>query len=70
MPQVTTHSTIPASFYGAAGVLVVGALVFYLAALRSGRDLSWAVVIKTPHWLQMLAQGSLCLLYTSDAADE
>ena len=63
MPQVTTHSTITASFYGAAGVLVVGALVFYLAALRSGRDLSWAVVIKTPHWLQMLAQGSLMVYW-------
>ena len=63
LPQVGAHATITASFYGAAAVLGMGALVFFVAATRSGRDLSWEVMIKTPHWLQMLAQGSLMVYW-------
>lgn len=63
LPQVGAHATITASFYGAAAVLALGALVFFVAAVNSGRDLSWEVMIKTPHWLQMLAQGSLMVYW-------
>ena len=63
LPQVGAHAAITASFYGAAGVLGLGALMFFVAATRSGRDLSWEVMIKTPHWLQMMAQGSLMVYW-------
>ena len=63
LPQVETHETVISSFYGAAAVLVLGAMVFFIVANRSDRELSWDVAVKTPHWLQMLAQGSLMVYW-------
>lgn len=58
-----TEPAVARAFLGAAALLVAWAIVLFLAATRSGRELSIEVVVKTPHWLQALAQGSLMIYW-------
>ncbi len=62
-PQISREPVIVQSFFGAAAVLVAGALALFFSARRSGRALTIQTEIKTPHWLQMCAQGSLMLYW-------
>ena len=62
-PQIAREPVIVRSFFGAAAVIVVGALALFVTAHRSGRALTIQAEVKTPHWLQMLAQGSLMLYW-------
>lgn len=62
-PQVANYPVVTRSFFGAAAVLVLGAAILLATATRSGRALSIQTEVKTPHWLQMLAQGSLMLYW-------
>jgi hypothetical protein len=62
-PQVANHPVVKSSFFAAAAVLVVGSLLLGVTAARSNRVLTIQTEIKTPHWLQMCAQGSLMLFW-------
>ncbi|MDH3270214.1 MAG: hypothetical protein OEN56_02705 [Gemmatimonadota bacterium] len=62
-PQVGQQPVVERSFFAAAAVLVVGAIALFVSATRSGRELTIEREIKTPHWLQMCAQGALMLYW-------
>ncbi len=67
-PQIANFPVVTRSFVAAAAVLVVGALLLWVSAAREGRALTIQAEIKTPHWLQMLAQGSLMLYWGAHVA--
>ncbi len=62
-PQVSLQPVVERSFLAAALGLIAGATVLYATATRRERDLSMRVEIKTPHWLQACAQGTLMLYW-------
>lgn len=61
-PEVALQSTVQASFFGAAAVLFLGAALLFVLG-RDGRTLIVERAIKTPHWVQLSAQGSLMLFW-------
>ena len=62
-PQVSLQPVVERSFLAAASGLLVGAMVLFVSAVRRNRELSVRVAIKTPHWLQACAQGTLMLYW-------
>jgi hypothetical protein len=62
-PQVGGHAVVRSSFFAAAAVLALGAALLAASASRRGRSLTIQTEIKTPHWLQMCAQGALMLYW-------
>lgn len=62
-PQIGLQPVVQRSFLAAAAVLVLGGIVLAVGASRAGRELTIGVEIKTPHWLQFLAQGTLMLYW-------
>ena len=62
-PQVSLQPVVERSFLAAALGLMAGAMVLYATATSRERDLSMRVEIKTPHWLQACAQGTLMLYW-------
>lgn len=62
-PQIGLQPAVQRSFVGAAVALLLGAVALFVAATRSGRPLTMSAEIKTAHWLQFLAQGTLMLYW-------
>ncbi len=51
------------SFFGAAAVLLTWAAVLFVTARASGRVLETKVLIRTPHYIQMCAQGAVLVYW-------
>jgi hypothetical protein len=62
-PEVAQQPMVLRSFLGASSVLLLGAVVLFLTASRNRRELTIEVAIRTPHWLQACAQGTLMLYW-------
>ncbi|MEM7414739.1 MAG: hypothetical protein AAF389_04520 [Gemmatimonadota bacterium] len=62
VPEVALQPVVQASFFGAAAVLFLGAAGLLVVG-RDGRSLIVERAIKTPHWVQLSAQGSLMLFW-------
>lgn len=52
-----------ASFFGAGALLVVWAGGIWMDARNTGRDLTLELAIRKPHYIQMLAQGSVLVYW-------
>ncbi len=63
LPPVGGESDLVRAFLGAAAVLAVGVVALYVSARRAGRSLEIELTVKTPHWVQMCAQGTLLLFW-------
>lgn len=63
LPVGRQHPVLQATFIGASALLLVWSAVLWFTARRSGRALSIEVVIRRPHWIQMLAQGSVLVYW-------
>lgn len=62
-PRIGAEAVVRKSFLGAGAVLLLGAAVLFGTASKARRELTIQLDIKTPHWLQMCAQGSLMLYW-------
>lgn len=63
IPQIGRDPAVARSFIGAAGLLVVWAVALFVTASRTGRELSIQAAIRTPHYVQMFAQGSILVYW-------
>ncbi len=61
VPGLAMHPVVSRSFFGAAGVLVLGGAT--LLVLRHGHEFAIEPLLKKPHWVQMCAQGSLMVYW-------
>ncbi len=59
LPQVRENATQFASFLVAAGAMFVWSVALAISSSQRGRSLSAKFVLRGPHWMQPLVQGSI-----------
>lgn len=63
MPAVRMHDVLLPTLVGAGAVLLAWSFGLYVSARRTGRTLLVERMIRTPHWVQTCAQGTLLLYW-------
>jgi hypothetical protein len=59
LPAVRGHRAVLLSFLATSAVLLAWWAVLAVTSVRAGRTLSWEFVLRRPHWMQPIVQGTI-----------